>query len=174
MKSYLLPAALLGLMVVAAPAYAALGDQSMDPAANNGSDQSADDSAPKVQAPPSPTPGSKTAAPVVAATGDVRSLSPNDALFDAITRGDTDAARDAIARGADLNAVNALGQKPVDAAVDLGRNDITIVLLAQRPLVANVPAEAAAPAPVATKVRDVAPVKPNPGTPQPQVGFLGF
>lgn len=174
-------------------AYAAIGDQSFDPAANNGTDQSDDDSSTKPQAPPSPTPGSKAnEAPAATATANDSALDPNAALFDAISRGDLAAARDAVARGADLNATNALGQKPVDASVDLGRNDITIMLLAQRPLVVDTSTGAevlatAAVTPVAVThagssrraaapQRELAEAKPvaNPGTPQPQVGFLGF
>jgi hypothetical protein len=56
-------------------------------------------------------------------------LSPNDALFDAIDRGDIVAARDAVARGADLGATNAVGQSPIDESVDLGRNEITFLLV---------------------------------------------
>lgn len=59
-------------------------------------------------------------------------MGPNEALFDAINRGDTPAARDAINRGADLGARNVLGLTPTDLAIDLGRNDITFLLLAQR------------------------------------------
>jgi len=172
-------------------AYAALGDQSMDPAANNGTDQSDDSASTKPVEPPSPTPGSKVdSAPAAEATTDVKTLDPNAALFDAISRGDLAAARDAIGRGADLNARNALGQKPIDASIDLGRNDITFVLLAERPLVSDTapapvagatgrpgaPAGAARVASAAEAPRQVAVNKPapNPGTPEPAVGFLGF
>ena len=184
-------AVLLAIATGAPRAYAAMGDQSMDPAANNGTDQSNDDTSTKPVAPPSPTPGSKVqSAPAAEASTDVKSLGPNEALFDAISRGDLDAARDAIARGADLNAVNSLGQKPIDASIDLGRNDITFVLLAERPVSNAEPAPATVAA-VSTAVssghgsqaaaeldppREVAVNKPapNPGTPEPAVGFLGF
>jgi hypothetical protein len=59
----------------------------------------------------------------------IADMQPNDALFDAINRGDLRQARDAINRGADLGARNALGMTPLDLSVDLGRNDITFVLL---------------------------------------------
>ncbi|UPG72540.1 ankyrin repeat domain-containing protein [Roseomonas gilardii subsp. gilardii] len=62
----------------------------------------------------------------------VASMSPNDELFDAITRGDMAAARDAVSRGADLEARNVLGLTPIDAAVDRGRNDIAFYLLSAR------------------------------------------
>ena len=47
-------------------------------------------------------------------------MEPNDALFDAINRGDIAAARDAISRGADLGARNILGMTPMELSVDLG------------------------------------------------------
>jgi hypothetical protein len=59
-------------------------------------------------------------------------LQPTDALFDAVNRGDITTARDAIGRGADLNAHNVLGMTPLDLSVDLGRNDITFLLLSLR------------------------------------------
>ena len=59
-------------------------------------------------------------------------LSPNDALFDAINRGDVAAARDAMSRGADVNARNVLGMTPMELSVDLGRNDISFLLLSYR------------------------------------------
>lgn len=132
-----------------------------------------------------------------------RVLSPNAALFDAITRGDLPAARDAVSRGADLDARNVLGLTPVDAAVDQGRNEILFYLLSARGTVRNPappPPEAResprerqareraqqaaraaaeraareAPAP-----REVAPASArlftgDGGTPRPDVGFLGF
>jgi hypothetical protein len=54
---------------------------------------------------------------------------PNEALFDAINRGDIASARDALDRGADYNARNVLGMTPLDLSVDLGRSDITFLLL---------------------------------------------
>ncbi|MGK7869008.1 hypothetical protein [Falsiroseomonas sp. E2-1-a20] len=60
------------------------------------------------------------------------SLAPNAALFDAISRGDIAAARDAVARGANIEARNALGLSPLDAAVDQGRNEIAFYLLSAR------------------------------------------
>jgi hypothetical protein len=65
-------------------------------------------------------------------------MEPTDALFDAINRGDMAAARDAINRGADLNGRSVLGLTPIDLSVDLGRNEMTFLLLSQRgPLVPN-------------------------------------
>ena len=59
-------------------------------------------------------------------------MSPNDALFDAINRGDIGDARDAIKRGAELTARNVLGLTPIDLSVDLSRNDITFMMLSLR------------------------------------------
>jgi hypothetical protein len=128
----------------------------------------------------------------------VGEMSPNDALFDAINRGDVADARDAINRGADLQARNVLGLTPIDLAVDLSRNDITSLRDATTPArpgkspakVAAADGKSGKPAPVPS-VRTpprVAAAKPaaseppmrrqlvssNPGTPAPQVGFLGF
>lgn len=185
MKRILLATAFLSAFALYVPAaHAALGDQSMDPAANTGSDQSSSDDSSdskKAEAPPSPTPGEKAEqAPVVAAAPDVASMSPTAALFDAITRNDTAAARDAIARGADLNAENVLGEKPIDASIDLGRDDITFMLLAERPLASaassNAPSRMALKhRPASGKLLMASASKPaNPGRPDPAVGFLGF
>lgn len=56
-------------------------------------------------------------------------MGPTDALFDAINRGDLSGAQDAVSRGADLNGHNVLGMTPVQLSIDLGRNDITFLLL---------------------------------------------
>ncbi|WP_372623469.1 ankyrin repeat domain-containing protein [Falsiroseomonas sp.] len=73
-------------------------------------------------------------APAPIAGDPATTLSPNDALFDAINRGDLPAARDAVARGANLGARNALGLTPLDAAVDQGRHEIAFYLLSTRDL----------------------------------------
>lgn len=70
-----------------------------------------------------------TAAPATRLPSD---MSPNDALFDAINRGDVAAARDAMSRGAELSARNVLGMTPMELSVDLGRNDISFMLLSYR------------------------------------------
>jgi len=59
-------------------------------------------------------------------------MQPTDALFDAINRGDLPAARDALNRGADLHGQNVLGMTPLELSVDLGRNDISFLLLSMR------------------------------------------
>jgi hypothetical protein len=77
-------------------------------------------------------PGATARAPAAPATKTVGDLQPNDALFDAINRGDIAAARDALNRGADLDATNVLGMTPMELSVDLSRNDITFLLLSMR------------------------------------------
>ncbi len=90
--------------------------------------------APQRQA-PAGLPGlqGRRAAPVI--PGDpaqIASMSPNDALFDAISRGDIAAAREAVGRGADVDARNVLGLSPIDSAVDQGRTEILFYLLSVR------------------------------------------
>lgn len=159
--------------------------------------------APRVPPPPA-LPGASngsTAAPAVRSPLD---MEPTDALFDAINRGDIAAARDAISRGADLHGRNILGMSPIELSVDLGRNDISFMLLSMRAAEntdnrsaqanaekkqpqqtkqAKAPARPAhAPA---TKFAAASPQEPAPsqnarlfsgdgGTPIPNAGFLGF
>ena len=59
-------------------------------------------------------------------------MPPTEALFDSINRGDAVAAREAIGRGADIQGRNVLGLTPLEQAVDLGRNDISFLLLSLR------------------------------------------
>jgi hypothetical protein len=139
-----------------------------------------DDSKAKPQPPPS-LPGSHAQPmPVAPLDKNASDMNPNEALFDAINRGDTGAARDALSRGADPNTRNVLGLTPLEEAVDLGRNDISFLLLSER---TNAEAEAAA-APVhhATRVNAAAKLG-HAGTsqsfqaqsvPAPSAGFLGF
>jgi hypothetical protein len=146
--------------------------------------------------------GARPATPVIPADPSVV-LGPNEALFDAITRGDMAAARDAMARGADIGARNVLGQTPIEAAVDQGRNEIAFFLLASRgagggsggserldgPPTAPPPARAGrtprpTPPPRDTMASAPAPASSAPlaprrwagdgGTPRPEIGFLGF
>jgi hypothetical protein len=83
-------------------------------------------------APPPSLPGAVTQSDRVAPAKGTVIADPNDALFDAINRGDIASARDALDRGADLEAHNVLGMTPIDLSVDLGRNDITFLLLSLR------------------------------------------
>lgn len=82
--------------------------------------------------PPDAIPGAEARAPAAPATKPAGDLQPNDALFDAINRGDIAAARDALNRGADLDATNILGMTPMELSVDLSRNDISFLLLSMR------------------------------------------
>lgn len=84
------------------------------------------------EAPPPALPGASSGASAAPPQHLPTDLSPNDALFDAIDRGDLAAAKDAISRGAELDAVNVLGMTPLEASVDQGRNDITFLLLSLR------------------------------------------
>ena len=139
-------------------------------------------------------------APAPIAGDPAANLSPNAALFDAISRGDLGAARDAVGRGASLEARNALGLSPLDAAVDQGRNDIVFYLLSTRdmgrgPVISEpsaaglaTPRAAATPAPrpqatqPAAAVAAAAPAAPrnarlwagDGGTARAEIGFLGF
>lgn len=83
--------------------------------------------------PPLPPPGLPGAAGNAATPAPSRpaesGLSPTDALFDAINRGDLVAARSAIGQGAQLDAKNLLGMTPLELAVDLNRNNIAFLLL---------------------------------------------
>jgi hypothetical protein len=83
-------------------------------------------------APPPVLPGTKGASEAAAPTGSPADMSPTDGLFDAINRGDLTAARDAVNRGANLDGQNLLGLTPLDLSVDLGRNDISFLLLSMR------------------------------------------
>ncbi|MBP0443418.1 ankyrin repeat domain-containing protein [Roseomonas sp. SSH11] len=123
---------------------------------------------PASRPPPPALPGlanRRAAEPIPAETPSVN-LRPNEALFDAINRGDMAAARDAVARGADLNARNQLGLTPVDAAVDQGRNEIVFYLLSTRGSTGTGPTMAPAepaPPPAARRGRpgrDAAPAAP--------------
>jgi hypothetical protein len=126
-------------------------------------------------------------------------MAPNEALFDGINRGDMAYVKDAISRGADLSARNVLGLTPIDLSVDLGRNDITFLLLSLRgadssagaPAVPGKSAKAmlqaaakadAKQAKSPRAVREAAPAPPakpklfanDGGAPVPNAGFLGF
>lgn len=87
---------------------------------------------PSEPAPPA-LPGSRAeqteAAPADRSAAD---MPPTEALFDAINRGDLPTAKDSLNRGADLNATNVLGLTPLDLAIDLGRNEISFLLLSLR------------------------------------------
>ncbi len=146
----------------------------------------------KAKAPPPAIPGAEAGGVVAPADKLATDMAPNDALFDAINRGDAAAARDALSRGAQIDARNVLGQTPIDASIDSNRTDITFLLLSMRGAAptAHRPGKQAAslasyqPAPkhsaksgrhaaVATAQARQATAQ-NPGTPNPAVGFVGF
>ncbi len=160
--------------------------------------------APKPQQQPAALPGAAGGEAAVDRGAVKQNLTPKDALFDAVNRGDLPAAREAVNRGADVDARGILGLTALELSVDLGRNPITFFLLSVRsgtdpsverasttstatsavpkrvaaaqPVVAT-PAPAAAPM-QATRPATPAPIRPvasgDPGTPAPQAGFLGF
>ena len=132
----ILIAALLAAPCFAAPAMAQPSNPAslQDPAAaaaakskNSGRQQPAQPAA------PSALPGARAEPNQVApATKNAMDMPPNDALFDAINRGDMATAKDAVNRGADLGARNVLGLTPIELAVDLGRNQLSFYLLSLR------------------------------------------
>lgn len=161
-----------------------------------------DQAAPKTTADaPSALPGARPGRGAAPADKSVADLGPNDALFDAINRGDINEARDAINRGADIRAENVLGMTPLELSVDLSRNDITFFLLSLRgasggavspkavaaaaassaPAAHTPPAaktvrvaKAPRPVPAASAARPYVVSSADPGQPDPQAGFLGF
>ena len=151
--------------------------------------------APKDVPPPAVPGAASNSANVAPATITPAEMEPNDELFDAINRGDIAAARDAISRGADLRGRNVLGMTPMELSVDLGRNDISFLLLSMRSTDGNqapVAQKAARPPPTkqarqlppraGARVAASAPTPTqtarlfsgNGGTPNPNAGFLGF
>ncbi len=152
------------------------------------------------EAPPDAVPGARPRPDSVAPAGKgVADLPPTEALFDAVNRGDIVSARDAISRGADLDSTNLLGLTPIELSVDLGRNDISFLLLSLRgaspgarsaqavnaPTSAQTAAErrAARRAVPAATITRTAPPRPQApavyagnsgGAPVPAAGFLGF
>lgn len=195
--------ALLSALVVSAAgfssaAWAQAGPMDPTSALQRRSQQTPDLTKP-AEAPPPALPGAASRADTVApATRLPTDMSPNDALFDAINRGDIAAARDALSRGADLGAHNLLGMTPMDLSVDLGRNDIAFLLLSYRDsdsahgtqAQAKTATPASPPKAAAAKsarepvvpVKAVEPAAPQTprlfandgGTPVPGAGFLGF
>ena len=159
----------------------------------------------KEQPPPRSKPALPPALPGAASTGSAApathiptDMAPTDALFDAINRGDIGTARDAINRGADLSGQNVLGMTPLELSIDLGRNDISFLLLSMRSgedvRGRQAPARQTAGKPPPTKQAKQAPPHPSSrvaaaapapsqtarlfsgdgGAPNPNAGFLGF
>ena len=152
----------------------------------------------KTEPAPPVLPGTKAAVDPAAPTLSPADMSPTDALFDAINRGDLAASRDAVNRGANLDVRNVLGLTPLELSVDLGRNEISFLLLSFRPEDAShgrdaakaarsgsMPREAALPRRVARTreaaepMETIAPASPRlhaggGGAAVPGAGFLGF
>ena len=129
MNSARLQLSLLGAVcfLAGAPAYAQVGPSSSHSPVQGKS------TAPAKEEPPPALPGSRAEATAAApATKAALDMPPTEALFDAVNRGDLPAAKDALNRGADTNGRNVLGLTPLDLAIDLGRNEITFVLLSLR------------------------------------------
>jgi len=173
-----------------------MGGGGMSPAGVPARQGDADDSHPpedKPIAPPPAIPGAQHDEDAAVAPADklAAEMSPNDALFDSITRGDLAAAKDALNRGAQLDAHNVLGQTPTDASIDLDRNDITFLLLSMRGATGSTPpstlaAEHQQSAPGKGRRKAVIPasahgseshtpqLSTDRGAPNPAVGFIGF
>jgi hypothetical protein len=186
MKSYLLPAAGMALVLALAPVARAQD-------VPNG--QSGPAVQPKPETPdiaPPALPGAGERGGIATAPKVVKQHQgdPTTELFTAINSDDYNAAQDAISRGADLTAQNALGETPLDLSISLNQNSITFLLLGARnedgpgvpPVVAVQPAPRLTHAePAALQSPPVpreAPAPPAPGnavgTPDAGAGFLGF
>ncbi len=198
--------ALLSVLVVSTAGFSSVARAQAGPMDPSSAVQrrasTAPDGAKPAVVPPPALPGAASNANTVApATRIPTDMSPDEALFDAINRGDVAAAREALSRGAELSAHNLLGMTPMELSVDLGRNDISFLLLSYRGADTSsaAPAQSAQnkPAPGApakgaaaktarrepvVPVKAVAPAAPQTprlfandgGTPVPGAGFLGF
>jgi hypothetical protein len=193
MKNLLKPILLVALLLAAAhPAWAQLGGGAVGGPGGLGSPNSGrggpsgggggdDKKAEKPPEPPPSIPGA-TANPdtVIPADKSAAELLPNEALFDAITRGDIASARDALNRGAQLDAHNVLGQTPTEASISLDRNDITFLLLSMRGTnqahATQVAATTRAPVKGSKAALHTQRALPSSdrGQPNPAAGFIGF
>jgi len=179
-------AALYFAMTIVAPAFAETDQQKQAEALADAQEAAKRAEAAKedaAKAPPPAIPGAVSSGTPAPALKSVSDMSPNDALFDAINRGDAGGARDAMNRGAQLDAKNVLGQTPLDAAIEANRNDITFMLLSLRGstlgavlrphptlVAAGSGVHHAHGQPVVAHL-----ARPSdPGTPNPAVGFTGF
>jgi hypothetical protein len=80
-------------------------------------------------APPPALPGAVGADQITASSVAIDNENPTKVLFSAINQGNYAEARAAVSRGADLRAKNTLDETPIQLSVELGRNDITFMLL---------------------------------------------
>jgi hypothetical protein len=137
-RNMLLAVSLFGILdiLACAPGWAQVLPGSVPGAGNIATGRRSQGPAGGAEKPPVPAPdaipGAKAREPAAPATRAAGDMQPNEALFDAINRGDIAAARDALNRGADLNGENVLGMTPMELSVDLGRNDISFLLLSMR------------------------------------------
>ncbi len=182
----------LSIVLSAAPAWAQFGGNNAVSIRPKSGDETV---GPARAAPPPALPGAQSQGTVAPATKAPSDMAPNEALFDAINRGDIAAARDALNRGAELNAQNILGMTPMELSVDLGRNDIAFLLRSMRGDTPRRGSVASQSSPATTKSatgraaeRKPAPVKAavnradqaprlfanDGGAPVPAAGFLGF
>ena len=192
MRIRFVPASIAVALLVAAPTLAQA--QAFNQIGNSGKPAALP---PKIEQPPA-LPGAASTGGAAPASRPATDMEPTEALFDAINRGDIGAARDAISRGADLQGHNVLGMTPMELSVDLGRNDISFLLLSMRgtddsrgrqPATAQTaakrpPTRQAKQVPTHPAAR-VAASTPAPaqtarlfsgdgGAPNPNAGFLGF
>src|SRR5271165_3374838 len=126
MRIRFVPASIAVALLVAAPTLAQA--QAFNQIGNSGKPAALP---PKIEQPPA-LPGAASTGGAAPASRPATDMEPTEALFDAINRGDIGAARDAISRGADLRGLNVLGMTPMELSVDLGRNDISFLLLSMR------------------------------------------
>lgn len=117
------------VLALPAAAFAQLGSSAGNVGAPTGKAQPRK---PVEKAPPA-LPGARAEPDAVAPPSrNAPDLPPTEALFDAVNRGDLPMAKDAINRGADINGKNVLGLSPLELSVDLGRNQISFLLLSLR------------------------------------------
>jgi hypothetical protein len=195
MRTRFIPASIAIALCVAAPPLAQ-AQMLFNQIGNSGdSSKPPPGTPPKTSLPPA-LPGAASTGNAAPARNIPTDMEPNDALFDAINRGDIGAAREAISRGADLHGTNVLGMTPLELSVDLGRNDISFLLLSMRApddsKARHAPAVAAKQPPV-KQAKQVPPRPParvaasgpapsqtarlysgDGGSPNPDAGFLGF
>jgi hypothetical protein len=199
MRTRFLPASCLVALLLAAPPIAQA--QSMLKLGSGGTRQPGAAAAPsgsaaaKIPPPPALPGAASTGSPAPANHAPV-DMQPTDALFDAINRGDIATARDAIGRGADLQGQNILGMTPLELSIDLGRNDISFLLLSMhaadngrsrqapptRTTAKTVTTKQQVPPHSSARVAASAPTPAQTarlysgdgGAPNPNAGFLGF
>src|ERR1700757_3277395 len=112
MRFRLLPVPFALAVLVNGPLHAQGGSSGMMNQLGSGPGRSQPTPPPEKVVPPPALPGAANAGAVAPPTRVPLDMEPNEALFDAINRGDIGTARDALSRGADLHARNILGMTP--------------------------------------------------------------